>query len=84
MTRTSDIVPYIEKYKAGEVVDRNPEAVYDAIVKMRKSYSIYLDGVKNLIVILIAKSITSMDFHSWNEAYETTEKEFSLPVVQGL
>ncbi|MEK7592857.1 MAG: hypothetical protein AAB508_05725 [Patescibacteria group bacterium] len=46
MTRTSDIVPYIEKYTAGEVVDRNPEAVYDAIVKMRKSYSIYLDGVK--------------------------------------
>jgi glycosyltransferase involved in cell wall biosynthesis len=46
MTRTSDIVPYIEKYTAGEVVDRNPGAVYDAFMKIQKSNSKYTEGVR--------------------------------------
>ena len=45
MSNTSSIVPYILKFKAGEVVERNFGSIKATIIKVRKNYNDYLDGV---------------------------------------
>lgn len=47
MSNISSVAPYILKFKAGEVVDRNFESIKIAITKVRKNYKDYLDGVNN-------------------------------------
>ena len=46
MTKTSSIAPYIKKFKAGEVIERNPKALLKAVVEIKKHYNNYLAGVK--------------------------------------
>ncbi len=46
MSRTSSIAPYIKKFKAGEVIDRNAESLYAAIAKIESNYKEYLDSLK--------------------------------------
>lgn len=45
MSNISSVAPYILKFKAGEVVNRNSESIKSAITKVRKNYKDYLDGV---------------------------------------
>lgn len=45
MTRTSSIVPFIEKFKAGEVIARNTASFKRAIESIQGNYKSYTDGV---------------------------------------
>lgn len=44
MTRISDIVPFVEQFKSGEVIDRNDQ-IGDALERIRASHARYRDGV---------------------------------------
>lgn len=46
MSNVSSIVPYIKKFKAGEIVERNEESVLKAITKIKTQYKEYVLGVK--------------------------------------
>lgn len=48
MSKTSSIAPYIKKYKAGEVIDRNAQSLAKAIEKIKANYSMYIAGVNKL------------------------------------
>ena len=45
MSNTSSIAPYIRKYKAGEVIDRDSKSLKKAIDRIRENYSLYVKGV---------------------------------------
>lgn len=45
MTRISEIVPYIERFKAGIVLD-SPDGIGTALEKMANEYDLYLAGVR--------------------------------------
>src|SRR3989338_9672060 len=47
MTKTSSIAPYVQKFKAGKVIDRNVVSFEKAIKTMQKNYGEYLEGVTN-------------------------------------
>ncbi len=46
MSKTSSIMPYIKKFHAGEVIDRTPKALYEAVVKIARNYNSYLRGLE--------------------------------------
>lgn len=46
MTKTSSIAPYIEKFKAGELIDRDSISLGKAIRTVEESYDQYLRGIK--------------------------------------
>lgn len=46
MTKTSSIAPYIEKFKAGELTDRDPISLGNAIGMVLKNYNQYLNGIE--------------------------------------
>lgn len=46
MSKTSSIMPYIQKFHAGEVIDRTPEALYEAVIKIAKNYDAYISGLE--------------------------------------
>ena len=46
MTRISGIVPYVEKFKAGEVIDSVAD-ISDAVVRIAANPLVYADGVHN-------------------------------------
>ncbi len=46
MTRASEITDYIERFKAGIIVQRNEKSVSKAISEMMESYPDYLEGIK--------------------------------------
>jgi hypothetical protein len=48
MTRISDIVPFIERYGSGEVIDRI-ENIGDAVERIRVNYTKYQDGIEQFI-----------------------------------
>ncbi len=45
MSDVSSVAPYILKFKAGEVIDRNSNSIDLAITKVSKNYKYYLNGV---------------------------------------
>lgn len=45
ITNTSSIIPYIRKFKSGEITQRNPEALGVAIQKIKNNYKVYQDGL---------------------------------------
>lgn len=45
MSQTSSIAPYIRRYKAGEVIERDTLSLSEAIEKIKKSYKDYISGV---------------------------------------
>jgi hypothetical protein len=45
MTNILSIAPYIQKFSAGEIVDRNQSSLNDALKKIKKNYQKYVDGV---------------------------------------
>lgn len=45
MTNTSEIIPFIKRFNAGEIVEADVESLYTAIKKIMKNYQKYLDGV---------------------------------------
>jgi len=47
ITNTSEIIPFIKKFKAGEIVDRNTDSIFRAIEKMKNNYTLYLKGVED-------------------------------------
>lgn len=46
MSRTSSIMPYIHRFRAGEVIDRTPDALDHALVKIAHNYDAYLRGLE--------------------------------------
>ncbi len=46
ISKTSSIMPYIEKFGAGEVIDRTPDALFAAVKKVIRQYPKYLRGLK--------------------------------------
>ncbi|MCL4359688.1 hypothetical protein M1555_00335 [Patescibacteria group bacterium] len=48
MSKTSSIAPYVRKLKAGEVIDRTPEAILGAANRIRNNYRTYINGVNKL------------------------------------
>lgn len=46
MTKTSSIAPYIEKFKAGEVIDRDVTSLERAVKNIQGNYKLYTDGVE--------------------------------------
>ncbi|HPO37481.1 MAG TPA: hypothetical protein PL176_05705, partial [Kiritimatiellia bacterium] len=48
MTRISDIVPFVEKFKSGEVIDRSTE-IGDALERIRGDYGRYQAGVYRFV-----------------------------------
>jgi glycosyltransferase involved in cell wall biosynthesis len=47
MTNTSEIVPYINKFKAGEITGQSVDSFYNCVNKIKKNYQKYLKGVDN-------------------------------------
>lgn len=47
MTKTSSIFPFIDKFKAGEVIERNVASFEKAIKAIQKNYGEYLRGIIN-------------------------------------
>ncbi len=45
MSKTSSVMPYIMRFHAGEVIDRTPEALYEAVKKITRNYDSYLKGL---------------------------------------
>lgn len=45
MTKTSSIAPYIKKFKAGEVIDRDVTSLERAVRNIQGNYKLYTDGV---------------------------------------
>ena len=45
MTKTSSIAPYIEKFKAGEVIARDATSLKKALKNIQGNYKLYTDGV---------------------------------------
>lgn len=45
MSNTSMIAPYISKYKAGEVIERDVDSLFEALEKIRANYKDYLKGL---------------------------------------
>lgn len=45
MTRTSSIAPYIENYRAGEVINRDVISLGKAIRNIQENYKLYTDGI---------------------------------------
>lgn len=45
MTNTSEIVPFIRKFKAGEITEATVDSLYASVIKIKKNYSKYLEGV---------------------------------------
>jgi len=48
MSKTSSIAPYIKKLHSGEVIDRNPSALFLACEKIKRDYKRYVNGVEKL------------------------------------
>lgn len=48
MSKTSSIAAYIKEYKAGELIDRNPQSLAKGIEKIAKNYNAYVVGVDKL------------------------------------
>jgi len=46
MTRISDIVPFVERFKAGEVID-SLDQLSDAIARIRENYPAYQEGLQS-------------------------------------
>lgn len=46
MSNIPSIAPYILKFKAGEIVERNKSSLSNALKKIRNNYSEYTDGIK--------------------------------------
>lgn len=46
MSKTSSIYPYIKKFSAGLVIDRDSKAFAEAIGKVKTNYKTYTDGLK--------------------------------------
>lgn len=46
ISKTSSIMPYIKKFHAGEVIDRTPEGLYKAVVRIARNYDAYLRGLE--------------------------------------
>ncbi len=46
MSNTSSILPYVKKFKAGEVIQRNVVSLHHAIEKIQHDYKKYLEGLK--------------------------------------
>ena len=49
MTRISDVVPLVERYGSGEVIDR-VEQIGEALDRIRAGYSRYREGIGRFIV----------------------------------
>lgn len=45
MSNVSGIVPYVKKFKCGEIVERNEKSIEEGLVKIMKNYQVYLNGV---------------------------------------
>ena len=48
MTRISDIVPFVERFKSGEVIGRGPE-IGEALERIRGDYESYQAGVRRFV-----------------------------------
>ena len=48
MTRISDIVPFVERFKSGEVIGRGPE-IGEALKRIRGDYESYRSGVRRFV-----------------------------------
>lgn len=70
MSKTSSISPYVKKFVAGEVIDRNPNALLKALEKIEKKYGNYLIGVKKLNEHFYYETY-------YNEKFEFLKKAFS-------
>ena len=45
MTNTSEIVPFLQQFKAGEITDSSSESLYSKIKKIKDNYRDYIQGV---------------------------------------
>lgn len=48
MTRISDIVPYVERFRSGEVID-GPDEIGAALEQIRARYAVYQEGIARFI-----------------------------------
>jgi hypothetical protein len=69
MSKTSSIAPYIEKYKAGEVVNRNQIALKKAIERIKANYRAYTDGVNKLNKIFYYETYYCEKFSFLEDAF---------------
>lgn len=70
MSRTSSIYPFIEKFKAGEIIDRDDKLLGEAIEKVKKSYDKYLEGVHKFNKYFYYKTYYDEKFKFLEKAFE--------------
>ncbi len=64
MSRTTGIAPYIQKFHAGELVSEDPNDLIEAIGKITKEYSTYLEGLKKFNAYFYFESYYQKAFRS--------------------
>lgn len=70
MSRTSSIAPYIKKYKAGEVINRNAQSLAKAIEKIKANYSMYIAGVNKLNKLFYYETYYGEKFKFLEDAFK--------------
>lgn len=70
MSKTSSIAPYIKKYKAGEVIDRNSLSLAQAIERIKRSYNTYVSGVNKVNKLFYYETYYGEKFKFLENAYK--------------
>lgn len=70
MSKTSSISPYVGKFKAGEIIERNSEFLAKAVEKIKNNYDVYVAGVNKLNKLFYYKTY-------YDEKFEFLKKAFS-------
>lgn len=70
MSKTSSIAPYVNKFQAGEVIDRNTHSLGNAIRKIIRNYPAYLKGVERLNKEFYYESYYKERFSFLEEAFQ--------------
>jgi glycosyltransferase involved in cell wall biosynthesis len=70
MTRISDVVPHIERFKAGEIVDApGTEALAQAVARVAENQRAYRDGVSRFNAFFDYRAYYETSFSAWEKLW---------------
>lgn len=73
MSKTSSVAPYLVKFHAGEVIERNEKTLAVAIEKVKKDYPKYLRGLKKFNAHFYYETYYQKNFKFLEEAFDDNE-----------
>lgn len=70
MSKTSSVIPYLKKYHAGEVIERNASALFKSVGKIKDSYNDYVSGINKFNDYFYFESYYNEKFDFLKEYFE--------------